>query len=48
MSRTYDPFDEDAPESTEETWVFRGVLVVAGVLVLAVGTVKWWRGFLFR
>jgi hypothetical protein len=42
----FDPFDEDSPESTaEQMWLY-GLLIAIGVLAVAIGTVKWWRGLL--
>ena len=42
----FDPFDEDSPESTEEQMWLYGLLIAIGVLAVAIGTVKWWRGLL--
>ena len=42
----FDPFDEDSPESTaEQMWLY-GLFVAVGLLAVAIGTAKWWRGFL--
>jgi hypothetical protein len=41
----FDPYDDDSPESTEEqVWLY-GLFLAIGLLAVAIGTLKWWRGF---